>query len=73
MHGMNNAKVVNYQEARTIHHCKKKNQEKMLKTNAAMLFFFLKCRFKHITPQYIHIKVNGKNPLSMHTKNDSQI
>ena len=34
-----------------------------------MLFPKKKCSFKHVTPQYIHMKVNRSNPLSMHTKN----
>jgi len=36
MHGMNNAKVINSQQARTSHHCKK-IKKKIFKTNAAVL------------------------------------
>jgi hypothetical protein len=68
MHGMNNAKVINPQEARTINHCKK-IEKKYLKLTQ-QCYSKKKCRFKYITSQYIHIKVNGNDPLSMHTKNE---
>ena len=69
MHGMNNAKVLNSQQPRTIHHCKNKKKKKK-KEKPTQQCYFKKCRFKHVTPQYIHMKVNGNNPLRMHTKNE---
>jgi hypothetical protein len=47
-----------------------KINKNVFKTNAAMLLKKKKRIFKHIIPQYIHIKVNGNNPLSMPTKNE---
>jgi len=48
MHGVNNVKVINAQQARIIHHYKK-TKKMLLKTNAAIRFNKL-CRMNDLTP-----------------------
>ena len=59
MHGMNNMKVINAQQAKIIHH-HKNTKQKLLKTNA-VIWFNKMCRLKHLNPKYIQIKVNGNS------------
>jgi len=54
MHGMNNIKVINTQQARIIH-LHKNTKQQLLKTNAA-IWFNKMCRLKHLTPKYIKLK-----------------
>ena len=59
MHGTN-IKIIGAQQAK-LHKIYKNTKLKLLKTKAAICFNKL-CRIKHLTPNYIHIKVNGNNP-----------
>ena len=67
MHGLNAVKVINAQQARIIHHYKKKSKEKLFGTKAAIWFSEV-CRFNNLTPKYIHIKVKGNNAHSTQMK-----
>ena len=67
MHGEYNVKIVNAQQAIPIyqyHNIK----EKLHKMNASIWFNKI-CKIEHLTPNYIHITVNGNNQKSTNTKN----
>jgi hypothetical protein len=67
MHGINKVKVINAQRTRITHHYKN-TTEKLFEINPTIWFskmYKLNC----LMPKYIHIKVNGNNAQSTHTKN----
>ena len=57
MHGLQNIK---FGDAKPTHQFKNINI-KLYKTNAA-IWYNKMCRLKQLTPNYIHVKVNGNNP-----------
>jgi uncharacterized surface anchored protein len=67
MHGINKVKVISAQQTRITHHYKN-TTEKLFKINPTVWFsktYKLNC----LIPKYIHVKVNGNNAQSTHTKN----
>jgi hypothetical protein len=60
MHGQQNIKFVNAQQAKQVYRYKNA-KEKLYKTNAA-IWYNKTCRPKQLTPEYISIKINGDNP-----------
>ena len=59
MHGTQNVKLVNAQQAEQIHKYKN-TKEKLYKCNMA-IWYNKMCRQKNLTPKYTNIKVNGNN------------
>jgi hypothetical protein len=66
MHGENNIKLINAQQARLINTCKN-TKGKLHRINAA-IWFDKVCRQGQLTPKYIHIRVNGNYRQSSNTK-----
>ena len=56
MHGTN-VKIVEAQQARFCDSCKN-NKLKLLKTNTA-IWINKMCKIKHLTPNYINVKIKG--------------
>jgi hypothetical protein len=67
MHDEYNVKIVKAQKARPIYEYRN-IKEKLHKTNASIWFNKI-CKIGHLTPNYIHITVNGNNKKSTNTKN----
>jgi hypothetical protein len=67
MHGEYNVKIVNAQQAIPIYQYYN-IKEKLHKSNASIWFNKI-CKIEHLTPNYIHITVNGNNQKSTNTKN----
>jgi hypothetical protein len=59
MHGHMNVKFANAKHAKETYQCRN-TKEKLYKTNAAIGYNKI-CREKHLTPNYISIKINGTN------------
>jgi hypothetical protein len=59
MHGNMSVKSVNAQQAKEIYQYSN-TREKLYKTKAA-IWYNKVCREKQLTPNYISIKINGKN------------
>jgi hypothetical protein len=67
MHGEHKVKLINAQEAKPIDHYQNIKQ-KLHRTNASIWFNKI-CKTERLTPNYIHITVNGNNQKGTKTKN----
>ena len=59
MHGHTNVKFVNAKQAKEAHQYRN-TKEKLYKTNAEISYNKI-CREKQLTPNYMSVKINGKN------------
>jgi hypothetical protein len=66
MHGMNNFKIIDAQQAKMINNFKNA-KEKLLKTNEAILLNKI-CTLNELTPKYTQIKIKGDNQQSRNIK-----
>ena len=67
MHGEHNVKLINAQQAKPIYHYRN-IKEKLHKTSAS-IWCNKTCKTEQLSPNYIHITVNGNNQKSTNTKN----
>ena len=66
MYGTHRFKIIHAQQARIFNSYK--NVEKKLQNADASIWFNKLCTEKNLTPQYVHIRVNGNNVQSINTK-----
>ena len=59
MHGENNVKIINAQQAKPIYQYRN-IKEKLHKTNASIWFYKI-LKIEHLTPNYIHITVKARS------------